>query len=123
MLRNVLERLVQLDDPVNAGQRLFEDEKAVMSYLSENNYHLQALEVDRLRWELGVGLGLVCGVIVHHRRNLMRAVGPGSTLFQAFSKSHAGNGALTADPDSSHNRPRTASHMGAVLRKVREAKS
>lgn len=86
MVRNVLARLVKLDDPVNEGRLLFESERAALDYLAENKRHLQTLEVDRLRWELGVGLGIVCGLILHHRTRLLRAVGPESTFFMVLTK-------------------------------------
>lgn len=80
MLRNFIERALEIKDPANEDIPLFKDPAAVAHYLSENRHHLEQLDRVRLRWELGVGLGLICGLIAYHQSKLVSLVGKAGTF-------------------------------------------
>ena len=80
MLENMLGRLVALEHPIEKGKALFENRSAALAYLDENRHHLKVLEADRPRWELGIGIGLICGLIIYHRDCLSQAIGINETF-------------------------------------------
>jgi len=86
MVNNMLIRLTTADHPIDEGKPLFENRSAALAYLDENKHVLKVLEADRPRWELGVGVGLICGLIIHHRERLSRALGSSETIVSALRK-------------------------------------
>jgi hypothetical protein len=80
MLRNFVDLALEIKDPLNEDAPLFKDRAAVVQYLNENRDHLKHLDAVRLRWELGVGLGLICGLIAYHREKLVSMVGKAGTF-------------------------------------------
>lgn len=86
MINNMLIRLTTLEHPIDEGKPLFENRSAALAYLDKNKHVLMVLEADRPRWELGIGVGLICGLIIHHRERLSKALGSSETIVSAFRK-------------------------------------
>jgi len=86
MVQNAVASVVNLDDPTKPGEKLFADQAAALDYLLKNKHHFEKLEPHRLRWEVGVGLGLICALIAYHKRNLLQAVGPNKSFAEAITQ-------------------------------------
>lgn len=84
MMENMLGHVTSIESPTEEGKPLFESRQAVFEYLRENPGFLKNVEDHQQRWELGVGVGIICGLIVYHRDRLAVALGPNNTLVSAF---------------------------------------
>lgn len=84
MVNNMLNRLTTVEHPIDEGKPLFENRSAALAYLHENTDLLNVLEPDRPRWELGIGVGLICGSIIHHREKLSVALASSETIVTAL---------------------------------------
>lgn len=80
MLESMLSRLLVLGHPIEDGKPLFENRSAAIAYLDDNRHLLRVLEADRSRWEVGIGIGLICGLIIYHREKLVAALGSNETF-------------------------------------------
>lgn len=76
ILKNVVHSLLELEDPVAEVKKpMFESPKAVLDYLSSNKEMLKPLEEQRPRWELGIAVAIVCGLIVLFREKASSRLG------------------------------------------------
>lgn len=89
MLENMLTILGRLENPTEPGQPMFTDRGAVLAYISNNKHHLGKLEDQRMKWEVGIGVGLICGFIIHLRNELSATLGSDETFAFAWRRSHA----------------------------------
>lgn len=80
MVDSMLERLTTLEHPIDKGKPLFESKTAALDYLNQNKHHLNILEADQPRWEIGLGVGLICGLIIYHRERLLGVIGVRETF-------------------------------------------
>ena len=67
MMENMLTKLITLEHPVEEGKPLFEGKGEALEYLSNNGEVLKVLEEQRPRWELAIGVSIICGMILLYR--------------------------------------------------------
>lgn len=80
MMNSTISRLTTIEHPINEGTPIFENKEAVLGYLDQNRHLLDELGVNQLRWEIGVGIALICGLIIFHRERLVEALGVNKTF-------------------------------------------
>lgn len=80
MLENTIARLLHLKNPSDPVEPMFKDRSAVLEYMQNNKHHLTKLEDQRIKWELALGIGLVCGYIIYIRDQLVRSLGARETF-------------------------------------------
>lgn len=91
MMENIVGHVTRVESPSDEGKPLFENREAVLDYLGANAHALKAAEDHQQRWELGVGIGIICGLIVYHRDRVASALGTNETLLSAFNNGVNGN--------------------------------
>ncbi|MCG5526513.1 hypothetical protein LRB11_16540 [Ectothiorhodospira haloalkaliphila] len=91
MMESILGHLTSIESPTEEGKPMFDSRQAVLDYLSENPGSLKNAEDHQQRWELGVGGGIICGLIVYHRDRLSAAIGPDDTLVSVFRRMEKSN--------------------------------
>ncbi len=64
---------------------MFDSPQAVLDYLTENKDLLDTLE-HRPRWELGLGVAMICGLIVYFRERANERLGE-SAIIASLPKS------------------------------------
>jgi hypothetical protein len=74
LTRNVVGHLLTVEDPLD-DKPIFTSPEEVFDYLLGNRDMLARLEKHQLRWELGIGVALICGTIVFHRERALKTLG------------------------------------------------
>ncbi len=78
MMRNVVSHLLALRSPVAESEPLFRTPAEVVEYLAQHPGLIdEKVEPNRLRYELGIGVALICALIIYHRDEAERAMGEG----------------------------------------------
>lgn len=80
LMKNMLQKLVETKHPVDEGKPLFTDMDSALQYLSDNGEVLNVLDEQRLRWEIGIGIGVICGLIIYHRDSARYVLGESSVI-------------------------------------------
>lgn len=80
MMSNLLHKLMDTEHPIEVGKPLFEGRDKVIDYLSKNGEVLSVLEEQVPRWELAIGVGVICGMILLYRDKILSSVGSDKTL-------------------------------------------
>ena len=86
MFESMLAQLTTVESPTDEGKPLFEDRGAVLDYLGKNAHLFKVAADHQQRWELGIGVGIICGLITYHRERLVAALGPENTLVPLLGK-------------------------------------
>lgn len=87
MMNSMLSKLTTIEHPIDEGKPLFENKEAVLDYLDQNRHLLDDIGINQLRWEIGCGIALICGLIIHHRERLVEALGERETFVVTHSNS------------------------------------
>ena len=85
MLEATLNRLTAMEYPTDEGKPLFEGKADAIEYLSKNGEVIKVLEEKRPRWELAIGVGLICGMILLYRDEVIENLGSSKTIIGALS--------------------------------------
>jgi hypothetical protein len=101
MLEDSLNRLTALEHPTDDGKPLFEGNADAIEYLSKNGEVLKVLEEKKPRWELALGVGLICGMILLYRDKVIETLGSSKTITGALSSFKVPNDSLIADARTS----------------------
>lgn len=80
MMSNLLAKLMESNHPADEGKPLFEGRAEAIEYLSNNGVALKVLEEQRPRWELAIGVGVICGMILLYRDKILSSLGDDKTL-------------------------------------------
>ncbi|MDE2599423.1 MAG: hypothetical protein KGL40_07345 [Rhodocyclaceae bacterium] len=70
MLENAISQLLTMKNPIDQNELMFKDREAVLAYIQDHTHHLSQLESQRIKWELALGIGLICGYIIYIRNQL-----------------------------------------------------
>ncbi len=79
--RAFVDQVVSSDGPTDAdGSPIFKTPQEVFEYLSKKPELIAILEEKRPRYELAIGVVLICALLVHHRERARKLVGEQKTL-------------------------------------------
>ena len=95
LLENGIGLLSQLDHPTRPGEPMFQSRSDILAYLTDNKHHLRKLDDHRMKWEIGVGVGLICGLLIHLRNDLVKIVAEHETFSASWRASN-----VTSPPDA-----------------------
>ncbi|MBF0103145.1 MAG: hypothetical protein HQK77_19775 [Desulfobacterales bacterium] len=84
ILKDTLNILTVMEHPTEDGNPLFEGKADAIEYLSKNGKVLKVLEEKRPRWELALGVGLICGMILLYRDEVIETLGCNKTIIGAL---------------------------------------
>lgn len=84
MLKNTLENLLKLQRSGPESRKIFSDEVEALRYMLDNPDQLEKLKPAQLRWELGMGISLLCGLIADYRARLINQLSEGATLIDSI---------------------------------------
>jgi len=85
MMEMMLEKLTNTEHPVKEGKPLFEGKAEALEYLSKNGEVLKVLDEQRPRWELAIGVGIICGMILLYRDTISDNLGGDKTILSLLS--------------------------------------
>lgn len=76
ILHTAVQNILKLKHPLSDEERpAFASPEEVFDYLSKSPEALAVLEEKRPRWELGLGVALICSLIVHKRERTVAVLG------------------------------------------------
>ncbi|TDY04202.1 hypothetical protein [Thiohalophilus thiocyanatoxydans] len=80
MMENMLTKLTNTENPIEEGKPLFEGKGEALEYLSQNGEVLKVLEEKRPRWELAIGVAIICGLILLYRDKISDSLDGNKTI-------------------------------------------
>lgn len=84
MLEGILREMTTIERSDERGVTIFADRQEALEYLGADAELLRVASEHQHRWELGIGVGVICGMIILHREKTLEALGPRRTVaFQA----------------------------------------
>jgi hypothetical protein len=92
MFNLMLGHLSTLRHPLDADKFLFDNNANALDYLSKNRHLLAGPKADQPRVELGVGIGLICGLIIYHRDRLVAVLDASETFVAALRSKQTDDG-------------------------------
>ncbi|HEV8241102.1 MAG TPA: hypothetical protein VGS57_17185 [Thermoanaerobaculia bacterium] len=88
LTRNVINHLLTVPHPLE-GKPIFTSPEQIIDYLLEHRDLLDQLGEHQLRWELGIGVALLCGAIVFHRERTVKALAGHGLVGDLFGQANS----------------------------------
>lgn len=86
MMKDFTDRMMSSDLTGEDGKPFFETPKDVFAHLQRNPRALGLLEGKRRRYELAMGVVLICALIVHHRDRARQLIADSDILSEVFAR-------------------------------------
>jgi len=80
MLDKLIKKFTSAPHPTETDKPLFESEESALTYIRGNEEIKGILREQRLRWEVGIGVGLICGLILFHKDKTLSWLGDSGVI-------------------------------------------
>ena len=84
MLSAAVGRMLEIEKPHDSnGEKIFQNPEEVLAHLESNPELLEgSIGRHQPKWELGLGIALLCGLLVYYRDEAVKRLGPGLLIAQ-----------------------------------------
>jgi uncharacterized protein YutE (UPF0331/DUF86 family) len=79
--KTILDRMMEIHNPTATDKQLvFETFQEAIEYFENNQELIGIAEEKRRRWELGIGVAIICGLLINYKEELKRKSGADTWL-------------------------------------------